>query len=251
MSVDGAVARAAANLAGWHDASVRAVGGATTTAAGVWRGVAAVPPIYFQAVTVAAPAPDQVAVVAAAAAAGGGRAVVCDSWGGLDLGPAGMTVDGDGAWFRRPPGPPTARTARPSPPGLEIVAVDDEARLRRFEEVSVRAFGGDPTALPPLALHGPGVLAEPGMVLWMALVDGEPVGSAMSWVDAGVVGVYAVAVLPRARRTGIGEALTWQAALVAPDLPAVLQPSADGAALYRRLGFREIGRYVTWSTGGR
>jgi GNAT superfamily N-acetyltransferase len=241
----GAVARAAANLAGWHDASVRAVGGATATEAGVWHGVGPVPPIYFQAVTVAPPAHGQVDVVAAACA-GRGRSVVCDSFDGLDLRPARLVRDGATPWLERPPGPPPG-DRRPPPPGLEIVRVEDEATLRRFESTSIAAFGGDPSARPPLALHGPGLLTEPGMTIWLGALDGIPVGSAMSWVDAGVVGVYAVAVLAKARRRGVGEALTWAATLADPALPAVLQPSRQAAPLYRRLGYREIGRWAAWS----
>lgn len=239
------VRRAAANLAAWHDASIRAVGGATATEAGVWHGVRPVPPIYFQAVTVEPPAAGQVDVVARAVA-GPGRSVVCDSYDGLDLRPAGLGREGDTPWFERPPGPPGPGERRPPVPGLEVVRVEDERTLRRFETTSVAAFGGDPSARPPLALHGPGLLTEPGMAVWLGLLDGVPVGSAMSLVDGTVVGVYAVGVLPKARRRGVGEALTWAATLVDPSLPAVLQPSRQAVPLYRRLGYREVGRWATW-----
>jgi GNAT superfamily N-acetyltransferase len=247
VTVTDPVRRAAANLAGWHDASVRAVGGTVATTAGVWHGVGPVPPIYFQAVTVEPPALEQVAVVAAAVA-GPGRSVVCDSWGGLDLRPAGLAVDAATPCFERPPGRPTGRRRR-DPDGVRIRPVDDEAGLRRFEATSVAAFGGDPGAHPPLSLHGRSLLDEAGMAMWLAFLDGRPVGSAMSWVDAGVVGVYAVAVLPAARRRGIGEALTWAATLADPTLPAVLQPSRQAEPLYRRLGYREVGRSRTWAGG--
>lgn len=240
------VLRAAANLAGWHDASVRAVGGRTATEAGVWHGVAPVPPIYFQAVTVAPPGPGQVDVVARAVA-GRGRSVVCDSFDGLDLRRTALTREGDTPWLERPPGPPRPGERRPPPPGLEVVRVEDERTLRRFETTSVAAFGGDPSARPPLALHGPGLLDEPGMAVWLGLLDGVPVGSGMSWVDGTTVGVYAIGVLPKARRRGVGEALTWAATLADPSLPAVLQPSRQATPLYRRLGYREVGRWATWA----
>jgi hypothetical protein len=31
-----------------------------------------------------------------------------------------------------------------------------------------------------------------------------------------------------------------------PSLPAMLQPSEEGAALYRRMGFEPVGRYTKW-----
>lgn len=247
MSAADPLRRAAENLAGWHDASVRAVGRRAAVTDGVWHGVGPVPPIYFQAVTVAPPAPGQVDAVRAAVA-GPGRSVVCDTWAGLDLRPAGLSPDGDTPWFERPAAPPEPSERRSPPHGLEVLPVRDEAMLRRFEATSVAAFGGDPGAHRPLALHGPGLLDEPGMHAWLAVLDGRPAGSAMAWLGAGVVGVYAVAVLPRARRRGIGEALTWTATLVDPERPAVLQPSRQAVPLYRRLGYREIARSRTWST---
>jgi GNAT superfamily N-acetyltransferase len=184
--------------------------------------------------------------VVAAAVAGPGRSVVCDSIDGLDLGPARLAREGTTPWFERPPGPPPPGTG-PPPPGLELVRVADEATLRRFEVTSVAAFGGDPTGRPPLALHGRGLLGEPGLAVWLAVLEGIPVGSAMSYVAGGAVGVYAVGVLPKARRRGVGEALTWAATLADPALPAVLQPSRQAVPLYRRLGYREIGRSATWA----
>lgn len=47
-------------------------------------------------------------------------------------------------------------------------------------------------------------------------------------------------------RRGFGEALTRRAIACAPGAPAVLQPSSEGYATYRRLGFAEIGGFTNW-----
>jgi ribosomal protein S18 acetylase RimI-like enzyme len=60
------------------------------------------------------------------------------------------------------------------------------------------------------------------------------------------VGVLGVATRPEFRRRGLGEALTRRAIACAPEQPAVLQPSPDGYATYRKLGFAEIGAFTNW-----
>jgi GNAT superfamily N-acetyltransferase len=68
----------------------------------------------------------------------------------------------------------------------------------------------------------------------------------MACVSSTVVGVYSVATVPAFRRRGFGEAVTWAAVAADPALPAILQPSPEGAALYRRMGFVPVDRYTKW-----
>ena len=76
--------------------------------------------------------------------------------------------------------------------------------------------------------------------------SGEVAGGSMAYVAAGVVGVYSVSTRPEFRRKGYGEALTRAALGSAPSLPAVLQPSEMGRAMYERMGFREVGKVTNW-----
>jgi ribosomal protein S18 acetylase RimI-like enzyme len=71
----------------------------------------------------------------------------------------------------------------------------------------------------------------------------------MAYVAAGVVGIYSVATPPEHRRKGYGEAIT-RAAMQVARLPAVLQPSAMGEGLYRRLGFEPVGEVTNWIRRG-
>jgi ribosomal protein S18 acetylase RimI-like enzyme len=68
----------------------------------------------------------------------------------------------------------------------------------------------------------------------------------MACVHAGVVGVYSVSVTPGARGRGIGWSLTRRAAASARGRPAVLQPSAQGLSMYRRMGFEPFARFAVW-----
>ena len=68
----------------------------------------------------------------------------------------------------------------------------------------------------------------------------------MAYVAAGVNGLYGVGTVPGERGRGYATALTRAGLALAPDRPAVLQPSPAAARLYRRLGFVEIGSFTHW-----
>jgi hypothetical protein len=142
---DDLVAAAAANLAGWHESSLRALGIASRREAGVWVSEKSGPVIFHSAITLTRSEPDAQIVVLDRLGADRTAFSVCDSWAALELGSRG---------FRR----------------------DSEHGMRR----------------------------------------------------------------------GFGEALTRRAIACAPGAPAVLQPSSEGYATYRGLGFAEIGGFTNW-----
>ena len=83
--------------------------------------------------------------------------------------------------------------------------------------------------------------------LFLAELDGRPVGTALATVCPTGVTVSGVAVEPTQRRRGIGAALTRTAAETAPDRPATLSASDLGIGTYRRLGFTELSRSRHWT----
>jgi GNAT superfamily N-acetyltransferase len=105
--------------------------------------------------------------------------------------------------------------------------------------VLAEGFPAPYSPAPPALLGGPARF-------WLAWADGEPVGTALSYVAHGVVDVEAVATLPGHRRRGIGAALTWAATLADPDLPAVLMASDDGVGVYREMGYLPVTRWTPW-----
>jgi ribosomal protein S18 acetylase RimI-like enzyme len=101
------------------------------------------------------------------------------------------------------------------------------------------------------ATFGRGFVADPDVRIGVAELAGEPVAAAMAMRTGSVLGVYAVGTIERARRRGLGRAVTravidagvdaWQSRM------AILQSSEMGRPLYRSMGFEEIGTITTFS----
>jgi GNAT superfamily N-acetyltransferase len=85
-----------------------------------------------------------------------------------------------------------------------------------------------------------------GYVGW---VNGKPVSIVATVVCGGAIGIYSLGTLPEQRSRGYGEALLRAAVRQCPPgLPLVLESTAAGYPLYRKLGFREVGKFTVYLT---
>jgi ribosomal protein S18 acetylase RimI-like enzyme len=140
----------------------------------------------------------------------------------------------------------------PTPPGLTIQPVEDDAALRAWCAVF---YAEAPALLPAcLALYG-GLGLDPRGPLrhFLGLLDGEPVATASRYLGAGIAGVQHVTTLAAARRRGIGTALTRAALREAAGRGyrvGQLGSSAMAVRLYERLGFRTVCTFGLYTATG-
>jgi GNAT superfamily N-acetyltransferase len=80
---------------------------------------------------------------------------------------------------------------------------------------------------------------------YLAVMNGQPVGTSQLFLSAGVAGIYNVTCIPEARGQGIGAAVTLAPLLAAREMGyqvGILQASSLGYRVYRRLGFQDFGK---------
>jgi GNAT superfamily N-acetyltransferase len=132
-------------------------------------------------------------------------------------------------------------------PGIEIHRVTDAVGLDDHRKVVTEGFGSPPAVA--LGTTCAELLDRPECVVYVGYADGAPVASGLGWRTGRVIGVYAIATIPAARRRGFGAAMT--ARVVTDGLAsgcdaAALQASELGRPIYERLGFLVDVRYVAY-----
>ena len=259
MDDDELRAQAAANVAAWHESSVRALHGATARSDAWWSYPAPAPNIYFTAISLAKQQADRHDAITDAITddwpddarafvrahlddPAGGHVCLCDSWDELDLVPLGLERKTRGRWCVRPATPlPLAS----EPEGLEIEAVRDTRALAVFERTMVTGFGAR-LPVAPFDIHAPGILDDPAMHVFLGRHGGRPVAVSMAYLTDEMLGVYGVATIAGARGRGFATAMTRAALAVDPTRTAMLQPSVEAWPIYEALGFVDIGSFSHW-----
>ena len=91
------------------------------------------------------------------------------------------------------------------------------------------------------------------LVDYVARLNGRPVAASQLLLAAGVAGINNVTTLPDARYQGIGAAITLRPLLEARQRGyrvGVLQASAMGEGVYRKLGFRVFCQFGSYAWAG-
>ena len=129
-----------------------------------------------------------------------------------------------------------------APSDLRIQHVGDAGTLKQWVSTLISGFelpdgseGGFFDLLTGLGFDLP-------LRNYVGSLNGEPVATAELFLGAGVAGIYGVATVPKARRQGIGAALTLAPLREARAMGyriGILHSSETGLGVYRRLGFQE------------
>jgi ribosomal protein S18 acetylase RimI-like enzyme len=132
-------------------------------------------------------------------------------------------------------------------PGSNIVVtrVGSRDQLDVAAAIAAAGFGAPRGALDPL--YTPDIAAIPGVSIYLAEADEQPVSTAIAWLGDGGVGIFNVATPSEFRGRGFGRAVTSRAVHAGfadgADL-AWLQASPLGEQVYRAMGFRQVDTYV-------
>jgi ribosomal protein S18 acetylase RimI-like enzyme len=127
--------------------------------------------------------------------------------------------------------------------GVSVERVEGQPIWPETARVMARGFELPDDVAPAVEERFGAVLGGP--LRWFAArLDGRIVACAMGGRSGDVLGIYNVATLPEARGRGAGSAVT--AAVLADGQRmgcrvAVLESSAQGHGVYRRLGFEDVG----------
>jgi len=140
---------------------------------------------------------------------------------------------------------PAAATATPPPDDVEIRTGGRDLLEHLHEAIGSGAKFR--------RLFGTSLVTDPSVRLAVAYLDSLPVAGAVaiaSGASGSTLGVYAVGTLERARRLGIGRAVTWAVIRAGQaawgSTIAVLQSSEMGLPVYRSMGFEVVSRYIEY-----
>ena len=138
----------------------------------------------------------------------------------------------------------------PEPPdpsgGVTVVPVADSLL---DEYLQVCAEVGLPRRVAQ-GLYSRSLVADPDVQLFVARLEGRPVGKSLAIRSTGASGVYDVGTVKSARRRGVGSALTWAAVTAGQAWgfdAVVLQSSQMGLSIYTAMGFRTVVPYTTFT----
>ena len=133
----------------------------------------------------------------------------------------------------------------PTPIGLRIVPVVAGKTLRQWIHAASIGFEVQPEFEQVWYDFFVDAVFDTRFRTYLAILDGQPVGTSQLFLSAGVAGIYNVTCIPEARGQGIGAAITLAPLLAAREMGyyiSILQASQQGSRVYRRLGFQDFGQ---------
>lgn len=151
--------------------------------------------------------------------------------------------------------PSLDRERPPLPPGLSIRRARTPAELGIFLVTMAKGSGFPAGVLRNLyreeALKK--MVSDPKAAWFVGFADGLPVATSLRIAFGDISYIAMVATVPRYRKRGFGEALTWRATLSGEEAGCkvgILRASKMGEPIYRKMGFIDIGGHCTLAAPG-
>lgn len=142
----------------------------------------------------------------------------------------------------RPPAPVPA-------PVMEVIRVEGARELETAERIVVEGFELTRfTPFRPGELFPTTLTEQPGVDVYLAVLDGEAVGAGVTVVHDGFGSHYWVATPPTQRSRGAGRAVMLGSLAPMANLPVTLTASRLGRPLYESLGFTAVTSSTWWSS---
>jgi len=141
------------------------------------------------------------------------------------------------------------REAAARPAALTITPVEDGDSLKTWCRTTAEAFGIPDSFGVLLEWFSNGIDLGLPLLFYLGSLDGRPVATSLLFLAEGVAGIYFVATTPFARRKGIGYSVTLEPLREARRMGygvGVLQASDSGARVYRKMGFKECSRMLSY-----
>lgn len=132
-------------------------------------------------------------------------------------------------------------------PRLRVEIVRELETLHSYFDVMALGFEMPRALMDPFDVQG--ALDAPDFTYYLGYLDDQPVATALRYTSHRIAGVFNISTVPAHRGRGLGEAMTWQAALGGLDegcVASYLQASEMGFPVYERMGYRHVVDYPTW-----
>jgi ribosomal protein S18 acetylase RimI-like enzyme len=136
----------------------------------------------------------------------------------------------------------------PEASDCEVIRVETADGLAEAMAVGAAGFGISADLVA--SIYALEVAELEGLAYYLARAGGKDVATAAGFTIGEGVAIFSVATAPQHRGRGYGTAVTAQAVrdgFAAGARLAALQSSSLGESVYRRLGFRELERYVLYT----
>lgn len=142
----------------------------------------------------------------------------------------------------RPPGTVPA-------PAIAVVRVQGARELESAEQIVIAGFELDGfTPYRPGEMFPATLIEQPGVDVYLAVLDGEAVGAGVTVVHDGFGSHYWVGTPPTQRSRGAGRAVMLGSLAPMAHLPVTLTASRLGRPLYESLGFTAVTPSTWWSS---